>query len=260
VDDLIDYNRRAWNHQSVKGNAWTLPVDREALTRAKQGDWSIVLTGHVPVPRAWFGELTGKRLLCLASGGGQQGPILAAAGARVTVFDLAEAQLETDRRTAESAGLEIRTIQGDMRDLSAFGDASFDIVVHPVSNCYVPDVRPLWREANRVLAPDGVLMAGFINAAHFIFDDTAANEGRLVVRHKIPFSELTDISETEVQRYREANEPLVFGHSLQDQIGGQLEAGFTITDFYEHGYEETPAIAAVLDTYMATRAVRRAGS
>ena len=39
------------------------------------------------MPADWFGDLAGAPVLCLASGGGQQGPLLAAAGARVTVFD-----------------------------------------------------------------------------------------------------------------------------------------------------------------------------
>jgi len=254
-DDFLVHNREAWNHQVGKGNEWTVPVGREQIEAARQGDWAVVLTGSHPVPRSWFGAIENARVLCLASGGGQQGPILAAAGADVTVFDLSDAQLAQDARTAREAGLALRTVQGDMRDLSTFSDGSFDIVFHPVSNCYIPDLAPLWRECHRVLADGGVLMSGFINAAHFIFDQDEMERGRLVVRHRIPFSELEDIEPEERQRYIDAGEPLVFGHSLADQIGGQLAAGFVITDYFEHPYEET-AIAAHLDTYQATRALK----
>ncbi len=132
--DVRDYNRRAWNRQVEKGNRWTVPVSPEVTAAARRGEWQIFLTPTKPVPRAWFPALPGRDVLCLASGGGQQGPILAAAGARVTVFDNAPRQLDQDRMVAERDGLEIDVVEGDMRDLSAFPPASFDLIVHPVSN------------------------------------------------------------------------------------------------------------------------------
>ncbi len=102
-------------------------------------------------------------ILCLASGGGQQAPILAAAGANVTVFDNSPAQLRQDALVAQREGLPLRTVQGDMRDLSAFGDDSFDLIFHPVSNIFVPEVRPVWRECYRVVRPGGVLLMGTLN-------------------------------------------------------------------------------------------------
>jgi len=156
--DVRDYNRRAWNRQVEKGNRWTVPVSPEVTAAARRGEWQIFLTPTKPVPRAWFPALPGRDVLCLASGGGQQGPILAAAGARVTVYDNSPRQLDQDRMVAERDGLEIEIVEGDMRDLSAFPAASFDLIVHPVSNTFVPDVRPVWREAHRVLRPGGDLV------------------------------------------------------------------------------------------------------
>src|SRR5262249_39665032 len=158
---------------------------------ARRGDWAIVLTPTRPVPRDWFGDLAGRNVLCLASGGGQQGPILAAAGARVVVLDQSPAQLQRDRDVAAREGLSLAAVEGDMRDLSRFADGSFDLVFHPVSNCFVPDVRPVWREAFRVLRPGGALLAGFSNPTLYVFDDALANKGELVVRHAIPYSDLT---------------------------------------------------------------------
>ncbi|KAG1318310.1 hypothetical protein G6F63_015276 [Rhizopus arrhizus] len=60
------------------------------------------------LPLDWLGDVRGRRILCLASGGGQQAPVLAAAGADVTVFDLSDGQLEQDRRHARSARLRQR--------------------------------------------------------------------------------------------------------------------------------------------------------
>ena len=91
--DIKNYNNQAWNKQVEASNEWTQPVSSEQVKAARQGQWSIVLTPHKSVPHNWFGDLTGKKVLCLASGGGQQGPILAAAGADVTVFDLSENHL-----------------------------------------------------------------------------------------------------------------------------------------------------------------------
>ena len=88
--DILEHNRAAWNRQSAGGGRWSRPVSKEEVDAARRGQWEVVLTPNKPVPRSWFGDLTGKRVLCLASGGGQQAPILAAAGAKVVSLDLSE--------------------------------------------------------------------------------------------------------------------------------------------------------------------------
>ena len=143
------------------------------------GDWSVVLIGYEPVPRDWFpADLAGTAVLCLASGGGQQGPVLAAAGADVTVFDNSPRQLGRDEEVAARDGLAMRTVLGDMRDLSAFADGRFNLVFNPVSNVFCPDLAPVWRECFRVLRPAGVLLTGFMNPDLFIFDIEALDRGR----------------------------------------------------------------------------------
>lgn len=251
--NIQDYNRQAWNAQVEAGNPWTRPVGPEVIAAARLGDWHIVLTETKPVPRSWFPELASCEVLCLASGGGQQGPVLAAAGARVTVFDNAPGQLEQDRRVAARDGLELDTVEGDMADLGVFADGSFDLVVHPCSNLFVPEVRPVWHEAYRVLRPGGVLMAGFVNPLVYLFDRFAAERGELVVRHAIPYSDSRDQSEEELRAQRARNEPLEFGHSLADQLGGQLDAGFALTDLYEDAHRDD-LLATFTATYLATRA------
>ena len=123
--DIRKHNRDAWDRNVERGSEWTIPVDADTIRRAREGDWQIILTPSKPVPAEWFPELNGAEVLCLASGGGQQGPVLAASGARVTVFDNSPKQLEQDRLVAERDSLSIETIEGDMTDLSGLADLPF---------------------------------------------------------------------------------------------------------------------------------------
>lgn len=254
-DQAVARNRAAWDRQVEAGNEWTVPVGPEVIAAARAGDWSVVLIGYDPVPRDWFpANLVGADVLCLASGGGQQGPVLAAVGAHVTVFDNSPAQLARDQLVASRDGLEITTALGDMRDLSALASASFDLVFNPVSNVFCPELAPVWRECFRVLRPGGALLAGFMNPDVFIFDEDASFErGELVVRHRLPYSDLTHLDAAELARLRGADVPLEYSHTLADQIGGQLDAGFVITGFRERPHHAGPT-AEYLPGYFATRA------
>jgi len=250
-----DHNRAAWNRLVDSSNEWTVPVSPEAIAAARRGNWEVLLTPTRAVPHAWFGALAGLRLLCLASGGGQQGPILAAAGAQVVVFDNSPRQLDQDRFVARRDGLDLATVEGDMRDLSAFGDGSFDLVFHPVSNLFVPEVRPVWREAHRVLRPGGRLLAGFVNPLQYIFDWARSEKGELVVRHTVPYSDLSSLAEEERRHWIAAGEPLEFGHTLEDQIGGQLEAGLALIGFYED-VDPKHVLSHYIASFIATLAFR----
>lgn len=256
--NINEINREGWDERVREGDIWTLPVTREQIERARRGDWSVVLTNPTSVPREWFGELEGKRVLGLASGGGQQGPILAAAGASVTIFDASPAQLATDARVAEREGLDLVCVQGYMHDLSCFEDESFDLVFHPVSNCYAPDVRPVWREAYRVLRPGGALLAGFMNPACYIFDPLAEERGEVVVRFPLPYSDVGSLSPEELAQVRKEFHTVEYSHSLTDQIGGQLAAGFRLTGLYEDSERKRP-VARYLPDMVATRAVKPLG-
>jgi SAM-dependent methyltransferase len=257
--DIRDYNREAWDREVKKSNKWTVPVSADIIAKARQGHWQIVLTPTIPVPADWFPQIKGADVLCLASGGGQQGPVLAAAGASVTVLDNSPLQLEQDRLVAERDGLSIRLVEGDMADLSTFDSVSYDLIVHPVSNTFVPDVRPVWREAFRVLRHGGRLLSGFMNPAAYLVDyELAERTGVLQVKYRIPYSDLRDLPEDEKKCRLEQGEPMEFSHTLDDQIGGQLAAGFIITGFYED--RTPPSREEPLTTYMpncmATRAVK----
>jgi SAM-dependent methyltransferase len=254
--DVPEYNRDAWDRQVEDGNQWTVPVGPEVIEAARQGQWEILLTDQKYVPRAWFPEMAGADVLCLASGGGQQAPTFAAAGANITVLDNSPKQLAQDRFVAERESLDLKTVQGDMRDLSAFADESFDLIFHPVSNLFVPEVRPVWKEAFRVLRRGGSLLARFLNPVVYIFDlELADDTGEIRVRYSLPYSDATSRTEEELGRQMERREPLEFSHTLEEQIGGQVDAGFLISGFYEDRHRDDP-IAAFMPTFVATRAIK----
>ncbi|WP_409250894.1 class I SAM-dependent methyltransferase [Bacillus sp. SCS-153A] len=255
--DTRNQNRNAWNKKVEEGAVYTKAVSEEIISRSKTGDWEITVTTTKPVPRSWFPEsLHNKKVLCLASGGGQQGPILAAAGAVVTVMDISEKQLEQDIAVAERDGLQLNTVQGDMSDLHMFENETFDLIVHPVSNLFVEDIRPVWNEASRVLKQGGTLISGFTNPLLFIFDDEMEMNGKLVVRHSIPSTSLDGMNQQEITRYLESNQTVEFGHSLEDQIQGQVDAGLVITGFYEDDFGGSRMLDRHIKTFIATRALK----
>ncbi|MEM7134735.1 MAG: methyltransferase domain-containing protein [Chloroflexota bacterium] len=254
--DVRNYNRAAWDKAVEQGSEWTIPVSSAAVEAARQGNWQIVLTPTKPVPAGWFPKLQGAKVLGLASGGGQQGPLLAAAGADVTIFDNSPQQLAQDAMVAEREELPLQTVEGDMRDLSIFADASFDLIVHPCSNLFVDDVLSVWQEAYRVLKPRGHLLAGFCNPILYLFDQQLMDgTGELTVCHSLPYSDLNSLPPEQLKQYIDDEQPLEFGHTLQDQIGGQLNAGFVLTGYYDDYWPGTP-LAAYTPTFCATWATK----
>ncbi len=255
IPDVVKYNQDAWNHEVAKGNIWTQPVAADVITAARAGQWELVLTPTKPVPQNWYPPIQGCETLCLASGGGQQGPILAAAGARVTVFDNSPAQLAQDRMVAEREELELKLVQGDMQNLTALQDASFDFIFHPVSNVFAEDVNKVWREAFRVLRPGGVLLSGFVNPLMYLFDFDLFDQGEYKVCRTLPYSDLEQLPAADLEKLIENHEPMEYGHTLEDQIGGQLRAGFVLTGFYEDKDPQAP-FSKHAPLYCATRAVK----
>lgn len=256
MKEYITHNQRAWNRQVAKGNQWTIPVSSEIIARAKRGKWQVLLTPWKPVPSEWFPPLESINLLCLASAGGQQAPIFAAAGANVVVYDISPEQLKQDKKVAQRENLELQTIVGDMSDLSTFPDAQFDLIFHPISNCFISDVNPVWQESFRVLKPGGTLLSGFTNPIMYLFDESNPDrQPNLNITNKIPYSDLLSLTSEQKEEYTKQGLPLEFGHTLEDLIGGQIKAGFIIDGFYEdkHIPKDHP-IYDYISTFIATLA------
>ncbi len=254
--DIRKHNELAWDNEVKIGNKWTIPVTSDDIELAKQGKYNLLLTPTKPVPKEWTHNLKDKDVLCLASGGGQQGPIFSAIGDNVTVFDNSKAQLSKDEMVANRDNLNIKLEQGDMRDLSRFEDESFDFIFHPVSNCFIDNVEKVWKECYRVLRKGGTLVAGFSNPLIYIFDLYEwENNNRLVVKNNIPYSDIEQLPKEQLEERINTNDTLEFGHSLQSQIGGQINAGFLMSGFYEDN-AGGDLLDKHIDTYIATRAIK----
>ena len=247
--DYSEINAQPIDRWIRDGWEWGVPITHHAYLDALAGNWDVVLTPTKPVPKAWFGDLKGKRVLGLASGGGQQMPIFAALGAVCTVLDYSPAQLESERMVSQREGYDIRIIRADMTKPLPFDDNAFDLIFHPVSNCYVREVRPIFRECFRVLKPGGALLGGYDMGINFLVDE---KEERIV--NSLPFDPITDPAL--MAQLQKNDDGVQFSHTLEDQVGGQLAAGFQITDLYEdtNGYGRLHDMG--IPTFAAIRAVK----
>jgi len=149
--NIWQHNAEFWDKEAIAQKPWSQPVSKEVIASAKQGLWDIHITKK-PLPKDWLpNDIKDKNILCLASAGGQQAPVLAAAGANVTVYDISEQQLEQDKLVAKRDNLSLKTLKGDMTDLKQLDNETFDYIINPISNLYVSDVKPVWKECYRVL-------------------------------------------------------------------------------------------------------------
>jgi SAM-dependent methyltransferase len=241
--DITNHNKKAWDIIAQTDSPWTQPVSSQTIEEAKKGTWNIHLTKR-PVPREWLSDIRGTKILCLASGGGQQGPVLASAGAEVVVFDLSEMQLAKDEIVAKEHKLNLKVVSGDMQRLPEYFEASsFDMVFNPISNLYIRDLKAVWKGCAHVLKNNGYLLASFYNPIAFVFKGDKP-------KHKIPFR-------SDKSRGLKEGEPVGFGHSLEEQIAGQIEAGFSVVGFYEDSHPNSGQF--LIDQYqpvmIATRAL-----
>ncbi len=244
-----DINAETIDRWIREGWEWGKPISHESYEKAKQGEWDVLLTPTKPVPHRWFGELKGRKVLGLASGGGQQMPIFAALGADCTVLDYSPLQCESERLVAEREGYAIRILRGDMTKPLPYPDESFDLIFHPVSNCYVEEVLPIWKECFRVLKRGGTLLAGMDNGVNYMLDD---DETRIV--NSFPFNPLKNADQR--KQLADADCGIQFSHTLEEQIGGQLAAGFRLLALYEDTNGEGRLHELGIPTMLATRAVK----
>ncbi|SDK17612.1 hypothetical protein SAMN05216243_2179 [Sediminibacillus albus] len=130
------------------------------------------------------------------------------------------------------------------------------MIINPVSNLFVKDVHPVWKEASRVLKNNGTLISGFTNPLLFIFDDNQEREGVLDVKHSIPSSTLDYLPQGEIHNYIHSNQTIEYAYTLEDQIQGQMEAGFMLAGFYEDDFGGTRALDQYIKTFIATKAIK----
>lgn len=245
-----DINKQVINKWVKEGWHWGIPITSEQYLNAKKGKWEVLLTPTKNVPKNWFPNLLGKNILGLASGGGQQMPIFAAQGAKVTCFDLSDEQLKTEEMVSKREGYDIKLVNGDMTEKLPFPDDSFDLIFFPVSNVYIKDTLSVFKECYRILKKDGILLSGLDNGLNFAFDD---EDGKIMF--PLPFNPLEDLEQYEFMV--ENDYGIQFSHNLEEQIGGQLKAGFTLIDLYEDTNRSGLLQENNIPTFTATKAVKK---
>lgn len=222
----LSANARAWDRLAADGAALALPAVDEAFDDPRRWLGSAGTGG-----RPWLPErLDGLEVLCLAAGGGKHGPLYAAAGARVTVVDLSPAMLELDRRVAAERRIELEIVRASMDDLGMLANGRYDLVIHPVSTCYVPDVAPVFREVARVVRRGGTYVSQHKQPASLQAGVLPAPGGRYRLEHRLARRE--PLPPAPPSRLREHG-TLEFVHSLSDLLGGICRAGFVIEDVGE---------------------------
>ena len=252
-------NARAWDRLAAAGAALARPAVDDAFDDPR--GW---LGCGSPGGRSWLPErLDGLEVLCLAAGGGRHGPLYAAAGARVTVLDLSPAMLELDRQAARERGITLEILQGSMDDLSMLAAGRFDLVVHPVSTCYLPEVAPVFFAVARVTRAGGLYVSQHKSPTSLQSSLEPGPAGRYELLH--PQVAGCSLPPEPPSRLREPG-TREFVHSLSALLGGICAAGFTIEDVHEPDHARTgPAAgpfarrAAFIPPYIRVLARRTPG-
>jgi ubiquinone/menaquinone biosynthesis C-methylase UbiE len=249
---LHEHNRRAWD---------ALVRDQQRFTRpARDEDFQNPLAAVDA--NGWLGSsIAGRQVLCLAAGGGRQSALYAAAGAQVTVVDISPEMLALDRAVAAERGLDLRVIQTSMDDLSMLPARGFDIVIHPVSTCYLADVLAVFREVARVTAPLGIYISQHKTPTSLQTAVEPSSKGYELVE---PYYRSGPLPEVLGSPHREPG-TLEFLHRWEELIGGMCRAGFVIEDLVEPVHakpEAEPGSFAHRSRYVAPYArikARRSG-
>lgn len=209
-------NRQAYDRMVQSKHFLTQPVSAQELA----------LPLATLDAKGWLGgNIRGWNVLCLAAGGGRQGPLYCAAGANVTVLDISPAMLELDRQVSAQLGLNYRIIQGEMSDLSMFTPGEFDLVAHPVSTCYVPNIEPVFTQVAKVLRPNGLYVSQHKQPMN-LQASLELVQGRYVVETPVGTT-AKSLSIGQASLLREPD-TIEFAHSLDAILGGICRAGMVI--------------------------------
>lgn len=231
MNELVDKN--VW---------WSECATCEQIENARSGNLKLNLGISIDVPQNWITDIKGKNVLCLAGAGGLQAPLLASAGASVTILDISDKMLEKDKQMSEQYDLNIKIEHGNMIDLSRFSDEYFDYVINPASLFYVPNVLPVFRECYRILRYSGSLIIASSNPIAYVCDFVKDEDGGYYKAvNRMPYCS---------SEHDDQGDWIEFGHTMGDYIGGQLECGFVITGYTEHQGED------ITDLSFMTKAVK----
>ncbi len=228
MDQVAEHNRRMWDRLSAAGIPYTRPQGTPPRTdRAKRRFLD-------PNDRLAGLPIKGQRVLALAGGGGWDAILIAELGATTTLFDLSPRQLRTVRALAKERGTKLRAVQGDMRDLSAFADGSFDLVWHSHSIVFVPDAARVIAEVGRVLAPGGVYRASTMHPVTLRMYGSWTGTGwgftqSYFADGAVPFADDT----WEFEDVKVHAPTLEYGHRISDLINACAANGLLVDGFWE---------------------------
>jgi SAM-dependent methyltransferase len=243
MNQVYIHNRRIWDERARQ----RLPHP-ETAERANLNDPLAAAD-----PLGWIDRpVTGKRILCLAAGGGKHGPLFAKAGAIVTVVDLSPEMLALDRKLAADLGVQVRTVEASMESLAMLPEAGFDVVVQPVSTCYTPDVRKFYAEVARVLVGGGLYISQHKQPAALQAEAAFNGRGYLVTELYRREGPLPMIQGDFPHRESGAME---FLHTWENLIGGMCRSGFVIEDLIEPRHSDQRA--SYLPPFVTIKARRR---
>ena len=221
MNPVLEQNRRAWDDR-VRHGKWYVDTATDAdfqnpLSSADPGRWL-------------GGQVAGKRLLCLAAGGGRHGPLFAAAGAIVTVVDLSPQMLALDRKIAGERSLPLNLVEASMDDLSMLGEAMYDIVVQPVSTCYVPDIAEVYGQVARVTAAGGIYLSQHKQPASLQAEFDAAARGYVL---REPYIRKGPLPAAPAESWHREAGTIEFLHRWESLLGALCRSGFVIEDVGE---------------------------
>lgn len=243
-------NRQAINRWCKKGWRASTPISENTFKLALKGNKKLKITPTKYIPEYWIENIAFKKVLGIAAGGAQQMPILAALKADCTVMDFSFEQIEKEKQFAQAHNYKIKTVIADMSEKLPFADESFNVIVNPISNHYIKNIQHLWNECYRVLKKDGILIASFDNGLNYMVD-----QSELMIVNKLPFDPLSDANLYDQMLKNDMG--IQFSHTLQEQLQGQIKAGFQILDLYEDTNGQGRLHALNINTFMATYAIKK---
>lgn len=202
---------------------WSACASKEQLQAARAGKLKLQFYDR-DVPEEWLKDVKGKKVLCLAGAGGLQAPLLACAGAEVTVVDISNKMLEKDREIAKNEKLHIDIIKGNICDLSMFRDSCFDYIINPPSLMYIPQLSVVFKECYRVLNKGGIFIMMAPNPINYVCDYMDdENGGYYKAVHRMPYC----------SKDYDDSDWIEYGHTMEEYLGGLIECGFVINGYLE---------------------------
>lgn len=223
MDNIFEQVEKNMDNLVVNNVDWTACALKEQLQAAREGKLSLSFFNK-EIPKEWLKDIQGKKVLCLAGAGGLQAPLLACAGAKVTVIDISNKMLDKDREIAKNEHLQIEIVKGNICDLSMFHNDFFDFIINPPSLMYIPKLSIVFKECYRVLNKGGIFIMIAPNPINYVCDYIDdENGGYYKAVHKMPFC----------SKDYDNSDWIEYGHTMEEYLGGLIACGFLINGYME---------------------------